>query len=285
MSRLDLIPFRQLLDRPVAPARRIFARAVWPVAAPIAAVGVAFVLAQSSLMQVFLGDLTWNQMLFGMAGYVGALFGLGLVVYLGYAAMASAALDVLHGRDLSMRRAWAFALRPSVVGTLIVLGLVTMLSLLFCIVPFFVVVPLLSLVLPVMVVEGSTGLTALRRSADLVRWNPTGRWRDSGFLQASAMLVTGWAIQYGLALLVQGPFVVAQQVWIARRAVGGQAVDPLTLAQGSLWINLPAQVLGSVATATAWLYWSFAFGMLYLEIRRRREAQDLESAIGRLVAG
>jgi hypothetical protein len=43
-------------------------------------------------------------------------------------------------------------------------------------------------------------------------------------------------------------------------------------------------VAGALATTVAWLYQAFAICVLFREVRRRKEAQDIEAAIDELVA-
>ena len=52
--------------------------------------------------------------------------------------------------------------------------------------------------------------------------------------------------------------------------------------EGALWIQVPATLLTAVVTAATWLYWSFGVSMLYREVRRRKEAEDLRAAIDEL---
>ena len=181
-----------------------------------------------------------------------------------------------------MGRAWLFAVQPRVFGTLIVVSVANTLSVLMCLLPAVYVVPILTFVLPVMVEEDRYGWAAIRRSYELAHYNPTGRWTDSAWLQILVLLSVGLVINYAVSLLVQLPFLVAQQIVIFRDAASGQMSDPATLMAGMLWLQIPAQILSALATAATWLFWTFGVGLLYREIRRRKEGRDLQRAIDEL---
>lgn len=283
MSELDLLSFRLLLDRVVEPARRHFRRIFPPIAVPLAAAGLLLVVVQ----------VGWTQSLFGATSFpdIGVMFGailLLLLVFfvaygLGFSALSVGSLDAVAGRPVDMRRAWIFPLRPRVLGTLIVVGVLDLLSLMMCVAPAVYVVPILSFALPVMVEEERFGIDAIRRCFELAHFNPSGRWTDSVWLQSLVVLIVGLVINYAVTFAVQLPFAVAQQVLVFRDAASGQVSDPAQLMAGMMWIQVPAQILNALATAAAWLYWTFGYALLYREVVRRKEAGDLEQAIEELV--
>ncbi len=51
-----------------------------------------------------------------------------------------------------------------------------------------------------------------------------------------------------------------------------------------IWLQVPSNALGMAARVTVSLYLSFALGMLFLDLRRRREGADLEAAIAELAS-
>lgn len=283
MTELDLIPFRTLLDHVVVPARRHVRQTLIPIAVPVTVMSVlaavvqirwsrtamlatpedlgAFFLGFMALMLVAL--LTW--FVLGMA----------------FSALTVAAMDAVAGREVRMARAWGFVFRPAVFATLVLVGFLDTLSLLACFLPALYVVPLLSLTLPVMVDEGLVGFDAVRRSAELVRFNPTGRLAHSPFVQILLVLMVGAILNYVANIVVQLPFIIAQQLLFLRETFSGpEAAEVLTVA---LWLQLPASVLGAVVSAVTWLYSAFGICLLFRELRRRKEARDLEQAIDRLV--
>ncbi len=66
---------------------------------------------------------------------------------------------------------------------------------------------------------------------------------------------------------------------VSAGAGGGPNLTPL------LWLQVPAQVLGSMSRVAVSLYVSFAIVLLFLDVRRRREGGDLEAALDALSGG
>lgn len=275
---LEIIPFRLLLDRIVPPAlgslRRVFLATALPMMAMTVILG--------TLQMRWLGAMTQGD-LTAVFGVFGGLLAASVVYYavltLTYGALGMAAASAMTGGEPHMGRAWRSITRPAALGTLVVTVLAAGLSLMLCLVPAVFVMPLLSLVIPVMAVEGRYGMDAIRRSAELVWWNPTGRLADSAFVQTLTLLFVGGLIGYSLSFVVQAPFLITQQYLIARDAASGQIGDPQAILSSSLWLQIPTQALGTLATLAAWLYWAFGLSFFYVELRRRREGDDLRLAI------
>ena len=214
------------------------------------------------------------------------LFVVALAAYgLGFSALLVGSLDAVAGRPVDMRRAWLFPFRPPVLATLVVVAMANFLSFMMFLLPALYVVPVLTFVLPVMVEEGRFGFAAIRRSVELVHWNPTGRWRDSVWLQTLVLLLIGLVVNYAVTFAVQLPFVVVQQVMFFRDAAAGELGDPAQLMAQTWWLQLPTQILTACATTASWLYWTCGIALLYREVRRRKEAEDLERAIDELTGG
>jgi len=192
-----------------------------------------------------------------------------------------AAMDAVSRRQVRMARAWGFVFRPAVFATLVLVGLLDTLSLFAFVLPAFYVIPLLSLTLPAMIDEGVVGFDAVRRSVELVRFNPTGRLVHSPWLQVFLLLLVGTVLSYAANLVVQLPFVVAQQLLFLREAFSGpEAAEAMKVA---LWLQIPASLLGALVSAVTWLYSAFGICLLFRELRRRKEAPDLVDAVDRLV--
>jgi hypothetical protein len=147
-----------------------------------------------------------------------------------------AALDVLAGRPVDMKRAWRFALRPGVWGTLLLAFVAIVGSFFVCVLPMFYVAPLLAFTLPVMAEEGVFGFPALARSAALATHNPGGRW------------------------------------------VSGKE-DPQGVMARWIWFQVPAQFLSSLVRTAIYLYTAFGIGLLFNDVRGRKEGVDLRSEI------
>ncbi len=283
MSDLDATSFRLLLDRLMEPARSNFRRMFLPVAVPLAACGVAATVLQIGWFKALFGGGDIGQILPLVGGFFLLIVAIMAVYGLGFGALFVGSMDAVAKRPVEMGRAWLFVMKPAVFGTLIVVAVFNVLSLMFCLVPALYVIPVLTFTLAVMVEEDLYGWAAIRRSAELAHYNPTGRLADSAWLQTLVLLLVGLVINYAVSLTVQLPFVVAQQIAVFRDAASGQVSDPAALMAGTLWLQAPAQVLAAFATTATWLYWTFGVSLLYREIRRRKEAGDLRQAIDELV--
>lgn len=285
MNQLSLIPFRTLIDRVVVPARRHLKATLLPVALPVMAAGLVLAFAQMAWFDVMLDpnpDPDAAVAFFGAAlAFMGLSF-LTLGVYgLAFAALVVAAVDAVASRPVSMGRAWAVVFRPRMLLGLFLLGLAYCGSAMMCFVPAIYVVPLLAFVVPAMVDEGLPPGAAFRRSIELMHWNPTRRIRTSPWLQTFLLLLVGLIFTYAVTLVVQLPFAVAQQVLMLRQTFSGEVATLEDMAP-VLWLQVPAVVLGSLATAAAWLYTAFGLVILFREVRRRKEAPDLEQAVAEL---
>jgi hypothetical protein len=283
VNELDLIPFRTLLDHVVVPARRHVRETLVPIGLPVAVMSVATAVYQVRWSQSALVTAPDDLGSF-FAGCVVLMLLLALtwfVLGMAFNALTVAAMDAVSGREVRMARAWGFVFRPPVFATLVLVGLLDTLSVCAFVLPALYVVPLLSLTLPAMVDEGLVGFDALRRSAELVRFNPTGRLVHSPWLQVFLLLLVGAVLNYAANLVVQMPFVVVQQLLFLRETFSGpEAADAMRVA---LWLQLPASLLGALASAVTWLYSAFGICLLFRELRRRKEAPDLEEAVERLV--
>jgi hypothetical protein len=208
---------------------------------------------------------------------------LGIVTGIAYSAAQVAALDALAGRPVDMRRAWRFVLRPRVWGALLLVGLALFLSALACILPVLYVAPLLALVMPVMVEEGTFGAAALSRSAELTRYNPGGELSRSPILKLLLLMIAGTLITYLAALPVDLPFQLPMMIDFLRRLLAGD-LDPQALISRWGWLQVPAVFLGSLVRTAVYLYTAFGIGMLFFDVRGRREGTDLREEIDAVFA-
>ena len=87
------------------------------------------------------------------------------------------------------------------------------------------------------------------------------------WLQTFVLLLVGFVVNYAANLVVQMPFLIAQQVLMLRRSFSGEVATIEDMAP-ILWLQVPAAVLGAVATALAWLYTAFGVAVLFHEVRR-----------------
>ncbi len=284
MNELDLIPFRTLLDHVVVPARRHVRTTLLPVAVPLAMVTLTMALVQIQWTQALTtADPEDMETVFTSSILLMAVILVGSVVMgLAFSALTVAAMDAVSGRQVRMVRAWLFVLRPTVLLTLVAVGIVDGLSIMMCFLPAFYVIPLLSFTVPAMVDEGRVGLDAMQRSIELFRFNPTGRFTHSPWVQTGLLLAVGVVFNYALNMTVQLPFAIAQQILLLRQSLS-QTLTPESLS-AIFWLQLPASILGALVSALAWLYSTFGICLLFRELRRRKEAGDLVEAVDQLTA-
>lgn len=287
MSRgLDLVPFRLRIDRITDPVVRHARAYFWPVALPLLASGVLLAVfqVQSSREMLGVADAGGGENAFVYFGlFLATALGASLVYLVSYLALAIAAVDAVAGRPVEMGSCWRRAFHLPILGTSILVTVIVFVALLFCFLPAFFVGPLLALVVPVMVEERLYGFSAIARSARLVRFNRTKRWADSGWMQTFVLLLVGMGISWAASAAAQGPFVFWQQYIVIRETAAGAAADPAALA-GNLWLQIPAQTAGALISVFVYAFWAFGLAQHFFELRRRKEAPDLEAAIDELVA-
>lgn len=279
------MPFRFLIDEAVRYARRYF-RSIYPaVAIPVAISASLVAVVQALWFNRLVGageDPSPGDLAGGCATIAVALV-LGIVMGFGYAALHVAAIDVITGRPVDMRRAWAFPFRPAVLGTSILTWLAVMAAFIACILPGFYVLPLLSFVLPVMVTEARFGTDAMSRSSELTRWSPTGRILDSALAKALLLLILLIALSYVLGMLVALPFQLPMYIDMFRSAAAGE--EPSLERMGLwMWLQVPAQLLSALVTTALYLYMSFCTALLFADTRARKEGTDLRTAFDQVFA-
>lgn len=280
------MPFLVLLDEAMR-RLRTHLRAIFPaVALPIALLTTLVQVVQIlNLRGVLNGEggvgsvsLSWTPWVL-----LGALL-LFIVSALAYLAGQVAALDALNGRPIDMGRAWNFASRPPVWGTLLLSGLATLASLVLCVVPVLYVAPLLSFTLPVMVEEGVFGVAALSRSAELARFNPSRRLTESPIVKILVLMLVTSLIGWLAGLLVALPFQLPMFVDIFRHALSGDQ-DVQSAMSRWLWLQVPGGFLSILVRMAVYLYTAFGLGMLFLDVRGRKEGSDLRSQIDSVFGG
>jgi uncharacterized membrane protein len=283
----ETLPFRVLLDEAVRHARRHFRRIYPSVAIPLALVSAALPLAQL----VFLRSMpTPGQtgpspvaMMQGFGLFIGVMVVWFVVYMLGYGALLAAVVDAVAGRDVSMGRAWRLMLRPRILGTLVLSGLAVGLGFLLCLLPGLYLALLFSLTLPVMVEESVFGTRALRRSAELTRYNPQRQLDADPRLKVFLIFFVGALLGYVVNLVVQLPFIVVQQVMMFRDVAAGNRPDPTAVMARLTWLQVPSQVLGMLTNIAIQLYVGFGLCLLFFDVKQRKEGLDLETAVARLV--
>lgn len=283
MKELDLLPFPELADRVVRPTLRCFVRMVWPIAVPMVALSIFMMGLQSTWLKAIEKGEFERGLGAGLAGLLVSLFFAFLWSMLCLWAISIAAVDVLAGRPASFWRSLRRIFEPRVFLTLMLSLLIHSVATLLCAVPLLFTLPLLFILVPLMIEEDLYGMAAIRRSIELTRFNATGRWADSGFIQASGLLFVGWGISAAIGMVVQLPLMLVQQYYIWNETLSGRQVDIVELTDRMSLIQIPAQMINVFAQLLGWFYWSIAAVALYREIRRRREGGDLEAAIPQIL--
>lgn len=284
MQTLDLLPFRLLLDRIVVPARQNLRHTLLPVAVPLAICVLILTLGQIYWMRFAL-SVTPEDLGFFLAVFI-AFMGFAVLtmgVYTAaFGAMVFAANDVMNGAERPwMGQAYRQALRPKVFLALVLSVVGAVVSLLLFLVPALYYFPLLSLVPPIVAAEGCGFREAVARARSLLHWNPTGRISHSPWLRTWALLVVGTILNYAVSTAVQLPFIIAQQVILTRDPFTGP--DPMGQMTTLLWLQVPAALLAAFATAATWSYTAVGLVVVYRELRRTREADDVRRAIDEMI--
>lgn len=282
-GRSGPLPLGVLLDEAMRHWRRHFRVIYWRVALPIAVgatlIGVAQALWYSSLME----DLGAMPSPFLVPQLFLLVLAYMLLLMVAYNAMQVAALDVLSGRPIDMRRAWRFALQPRALGTLALWYICALAALACCLLPALYVWPLLAFVAPAMIEEGRFGTSALSRSAELTRYNPGRQWGDSPLFKVFLLFLVGFLVSYLLGLLVALPFQIPMYVDMFRQAATGE--DFIQRMPFYMWLQVPAQFLNGLASTAVYLYLCFGTAMLFFDTRGRKEGVDLRSDIDDVFGG
>jgi len=270
-------PFLLLLDEAMRYTRRHF-RAIYPaVAIPIALLATAVGVAQALLLDRILDTAgTPQSPLISLESIAASLVYLGVLI-VGYNAMQVAAADAVAGRPIDVGRGWRFTLQPRVLGTLALWYVAVMGSFVLCCLPFFFVAPLLSFIPMAMADEGAFGLRAFSRSSELARHNPGRRFSEAPWFKALLLMLVVMVISYVVTILVTLPFQLPMLVDIFRSAAAGE--DPTESMGSWLWLQVPGQLLGALASTAVYLYMSFGVSLLFFDTRGRKEGTDLVSAI------
>jgi hypothetical protein len=272
------MPFSMILDEAMRRVRRHF-RAIYPaVAIPLVILATLTSVLQALSFRRLTSETGSTYPLgfsFGTM-FVGLL--MAAILGIGFIALQKAAVDAVAGRPIDMKAAWRFAVRPAVLGTLVLQGLAIMASAMLCFFPFLFVAPLLSLTAPIMADEYLFGSTALSRSAELTRYNPQSRFSETPLVKALALIVVGVLISYAVGMLVALPFQIPMMIGIFKQAAAGKEPNMGEMAKW-LWLQAPAAALQTLANVAIYLYSSFGFALLFFDARNRKEGSDLAAEI------
>jgi hypothetical protein len=283
------IPFTQLLDDALKLSRRNLRPILVPISIPVAISAGLLPLAQGLLyksmpMSPGAGPNLAALMTSG-AAFFGAFLVFMAVQYVANGATFVAACDVVAGRPLSMRRAWLFPFRPATFATVLLTALAGLVGLMLCCLPAIYVGVVLSLTMPVMVLESVFGVDALRRSLSLASYNPTRTLTADPRVKIFVVLVVSMLVGMALSFVVQFPMMIVQQVFMLHSMSSGEGRKPAELMVKLAWLQVPTQMLSAVIQLLTRLYAAFGLALLYFDCKNRREGTDLERAIDELSAG
>jgi hypothetical protein len=277
-----IMPFRLMLDEAMRLTRKHFMVIYPAVAIPMAVAGVAMVVAQTPVMEQMFGA---DPSTFGPDFIVSwlSLMGLGMLYMLLYwiasCVILMGATEAAAQRPVSMAAAWSLLLKPPVLVTLVSVALLMGLGFGLCILPGYLLGVLFGLIVPVMLLEQVYGSQAMKRSSDLLMYNPQGLFVTHPFVRLAVIWFLGWLIAYIVGMAVGLPFGIAQQVIMWRSLAGAEsAADPASF-MPILWLQVPQVVLGTLARHAVTLYVSFCIALFYLDVRFRKEGTDLEAAL------
>ncbi len=281
------MPFRAMMDEAMRLTRRFFLFIFPWVAGPMIVAGIVLVVVQAPLTRQMLQPTMSPQVsdLGSLFTSWLALVGLSIVYMVLYWFASNVALvgtvHAVWGLPVEMGSAWLWVLRPRILGTLLLCSLSILAGAAFCILPGYLVAVLLGLVVPVMVLEGSTGTAAIRRATRLILYNPQQRLTTLPFARLLVILLAGGLISYAVGLTLGLPFGLAQQVMIWRSLSGGQGPPDVSVLTSTswLWLQVPQVILTTAGRYAVAVYVSFCVALFYLDLRYRSEGGDLEQAL------
>lgn len=265
------LPFRELLDQAMVLTRRELRRLYLPFALMLAlASGLQAVVQTFLFLPATTGGGTPDLGMLGL--FYPVVFLVFAFIMLLFVAMVATAIDVLEGRPTSPGAALRAQLKIDVIATVVLYGVLVFVSYICCLFPVLYVAPLLSLTMPAMVAEGGRGMTPIRRSAELIRYNPRRRFLSNPLTKAFALFVVTFLIYLLISLVTQLPFQLPFQLATLRDA----GLDSGGVAPWKMWLLVPGAVAGGFAQALVMLYSAFALGLLFFDSRERKEGHSLE---------
>lgn len=272
------IPFRVLLDEAMKLTRTHFAKMYLPVALPLALLSGVVVVFQLRYLQGVRDSGAANPSISGgCLAFVGVMTLWLALSGLTSAVLTAAAVDGTAGRPISMRDKWTFVLRPSTLGTLFLALVAIVVGFCLLILPGIYASLRLSFLIPVMAAEGRTSTVAMRRSWELVKYNPGKRFLNNTATKIFLLYLVAGLIGWLAGLVVQLPFTAMRGAAAAHRIASGQ---PGGMPSGAeLWAQVPAQMLGHLVSTAVTIYSSFGIVLLFLDVVQRKEGKDLASAI------
>lgn len=271
----DPLSLTRLLDEAVRLARHNFRVLYLPLALPVACAATVM-----TALQVGAGMGGRGVPSMVMVGlFVVAVVLMVLVSMAAYVALTAACVDIVAGRPVDVSRAWGTILSPRLFGTWVLAGVGMFFGILCCFLPGLYAMLAWSLITPVMLEERVYGIGAMRRSHQLMTHNPSGNLGHHPMLNWFLILVTAGLLSYALSLVISLPMMAAIGFVVARGALSGSAGNAEEAMQSVMWIQVPTQFASQLVQMGVHIFSMMALALLYFEVRRRREGDDLDAAV------
>lgn len=218
---------------------------------------------------------------FGAFSFLGMLIMLPIVMlaqFLAYAVIALMATQRVAGLDDTLGSALTRLFTLRVFGTLVLAGILVVISFVMLIVPGLVVSALFSFVVPVLVLENLSFVESLARSSSLAWRNPKGRLRSAPLVVIMCGHTVFVALTTGLTLALNLPVQIAVQYFTFRELIGGEQTDTAAAVLAA-WLQIPLAGLGIVITGYCFYWLCIFLGLFFFEVREAREAPSLEESV------
>jgi len=282
-ATLDTIPFAVLVDEAWRATRTHWRALLGPAALALlpGALGLQVVMAMVNLtlVEITPGASELGAFLGTIA--LGVALGLLFLVWIGvvFGSLEVAVVHACTGQQPRFGPAARFYLRPRVWGTDLLARICMVLGMVACVVPGLLVACAWAGRLPIMVLEGRTGLDALRRSWQTLMHNRGRDWTRHPLVKVVLLFVLGAVLGYAVSLVIQAPALIVNQLIVMRGMARGSGVDAQAVVRATLWLSIPTGVLAALAQLGVQLYMDFAITFLVLDQLRRKEGLDLRAAL------
>lgn len=182
---------------------------------------------------------------------------------------------------LALGSAYLYALFhfPATFSSLLVFEGTAFLLFILSLAPVLVVFMRLMVTVPALALEGFSGWKAVKRSSELVRYDPGLGILYWGEMRLSFLLLPLFIIELLILSLTSLPVILFQISETLRHGSGGQIVTP---PDSTLIIS---QIMTFLAGSLIWPLYSIATALFYYDVRIRREGFDLEFMARQLGGG
>lgn len=196
--------------------------------------------------------------------------------------MGLVTLQVEHlytGRDLSEKAAAARLAKVAfpLLVTLFMGSVLMGVGFLLCLLPGLILLPRLTFVAPVFLMEDFRYSDAIYRSWVLTGYRTGGEWTNATYWRVSGVLLAGLALGYAVGLLFQMPFLLiafAEGFWKLGQGGAAPPLSPMQDITFVAWSTL-GEVAGMAGRALVQPYLIITTVLLYLDTRNRKDGLGL----------